>query len=68
VPEGGAPPPPQVDPSKPVISVIMIRNLGDKRFPAGVVTIVFGILFALTCNRLHARDKIAMANRAAASA
>jgi hypothetical protein len=68
VPEGTAPPPPQVDPSKPVISVIMTRNLGDKRFPAAVVAIVSGILFALTCNRLHAREKLSMAHHAAAGA
>ena len=30
----GTPPPPQADPDKPVISVIMVRDLGDLRFPA----------------------------------
>jgi hypothetical protein len=64
VPEGSAPPPPQVDPSKPVLSVIMVRDLGDLRFPAAMVTVVFTSLFALTCWRLHARDKLVMAHRA----
>lgn len=65
---GGAPPPPEADPSKPVISVVMQRDLGDKRFPAFMVTVVFGILFALTCNVLHRRDKAATMARAAAAA
>lgn len=67
-PPGGAPPPAQADPTKPVYTVIMERNLGDKRFPAAMVTLVFGTLFALTCNTLHRRDKAATLARAAAGA
>jgi hypothetical protein len=65
---GEAPPQPQVDPSKPVISIIMVRDLGDKRFPAFMLTLICGILFALTCWRLHARDKLVAAHLAAAGA
>ena len=65
-PPGGAPPTPQLDPKAPVISVIMIRSLGDLRFPAFMVTLVFGVLFFLTCWTLHRRDKIQAANRSAA--
>ncbi len=61
---GEAPPPPVVDESAPVVSVIMERNLGDLRFPAAMVTLSFGILFALTCNALHRRDKLVAQHRA----
>ncbi len=64
---GEAPPPAQPLLGAEVISVIMIRDLGDLRFPAAMVTIVFGILFALTCWRLHEREKVVMAHRAAAT-
>jgi hypothetical protein len=65
-PPGGAPPTPQLDPKAPLISVIMIRSLGDLRFPAFMVTLVFGVLFFLTCWTLHRRDKLQAANRSAA--
>ena len=64
-PPGEAPPTPKLDPSAPIMSVIMIRSLGDLRFPAFMVTLVFGILFFLTCWTLHRRDKIIAANRSA---
>jgi hypothetical protein len=63
---GQAPPTPEVDPDAPVESVILIRDYGDKRFPPFVVAVVSAILFALTCNALHRRDKIVTRNRAAA--
>lgn len=63
---GDAPPTPEADTSKPVYTVILERDVGDKRFPAFMVTLVFGILFALTCNVLHRRDKAATLARAAA--
>ncbi len=63
---GQAPPPPQVDESQPVLSVIMVRNLGDLRFPAAMTTLSCGLAFAFTCWRLHDREKLVMADRAAA--
>ena len=54
---GEAPPPPTVDEDQPVISVIMERNLGDRRFPAAMITIGSGSIFALLCYLLHLRDK-----------
>jgi hypothetical protein len=65
-PPGGTPPTPKVDPNAPVISVVMIRSLGDLRFPGFMLTIVAGTLFAITCNTLHRRDKRMARNRAAA--
>lgn len=65
---GEAPPSPVIDENAPVISVIMVRDLGDKRFPAGIFTTVFGILFALTCWTLHRRDSVIAQVRAGTSA
>lgn len=53
---GEAPPAPVVDPSKPVISVIMERNLGDRRFPGAMLTISSGIMFGVLASALHRRD------------
>jgi hypothetical protein len=66
-PPGGTPPTPKVDPNAPVISVVMIRSLGDLRFPGFMLFTVGGILFAITCNTLHRRDKRMAVARAAAS-
>ncbi|MGH9116834.1 MAG: hypothetical protein ACRD0A_02825 [Acidimicrobiales bacterium] len=62
---GQAPPAPQVDPDAPVESVILVRDYGDRRFPPFMVTVVSAVLFGITCNALHRRDKIAARNRAA---
>ena len=53
---GEAPPTPEPDPSKPVVSVVMERNLGDVRFPAAMLTIFSGMMFAVTLSMLHRRD------------
>jgi hypothetical protein len=63
---GEAPPAPEVDPDQPVESVILVRDYGDKRFPPFVVTLVSAVLFFLTCNTLHRRDRIVARHRAAA--
>lgn len=67
VPFGETPPKAEADPSAPVISVILERDLGDKRLPPFLVTVGSGILFAVTCNVLHRRDKAVMAARLAAA-
>jgi hypothetical protein len=64
---GETPPTPQPDPNAPVISVVMIRSLGDVRFPGFMLFISAGTLFCLTCWRLHVRDKRVTRNRAAAA-
>lgn len=56
--EPGQPPPtPTADDSQPVVSVIMERHLGDRRFPAAMLTIFSGIMFAVLCTQLHRRDQ-----------
>ena len=64
---GQALPTPEIDEDAPIVSVVMVRDLGDKRFPAFMVTLVFGALFALTCWSLHRRDAVVAARRAAAT-
>jgi hypothetical protein len=53
---GEAPPAPELDDDAPVISVVMVRDLGDKRFPAFMTTVFSAALFALFCWMLHRRD------------
>ncbi len=61
---GGAAPTPIIDESKPVITVLMTRNLGDLRFPSAMITIGSGLVFGLLCNMLHRRDRLVAAVRA----
>jgi hypothetical protein len=58
---------PQPDPSKPVVSVVMVRDLGSLRQPAFVIAVSTGMLFFVFCYALHLRDKSIMALRAAAA-
>ncbi len=56
--EPGQPPPrPRIDASKPVVSVIMARDLGDVRFPGAMLCLSSGIMFAVLCVQLHRRDR-----------
>lgn len=65
---GQAPPAPIIDEEAPIYTVIMERDRGALRLPAISFTIFSGIVFAITCNMLHRRDKLAAAQRAAAVA
>lgn len=53
---GEPPPAPVADESAPVVSVIMERNLGDRRFPGAMLTISSLIMFGVSCMALHRRD------------
>jgi hypothetical protein len=64
---GQAPPLPKADETKPVVSVIMVRDLGAKRLPSVGVMLFSGIVFAVCCNSLHRRDKLVAEARAAAA-
>ncbi len=63
---GEAPPKPVADADEPVISVVMIRNIGDRRFPAAMITIGSALIFALLCWVLNQRERILAANVARA--
>jgi len=53
---GAKPPTPEADPTQPVVSVIMERDLGDRRFPGVMLTVFSGLMFASTVLMLHRRD------------
>ena len=59
-------PPPRLepDPDRPVISVIMIRDLGNKRLKPALVAIGSFAIFVALCLMMHERDKALMATRA----
>ena len=65
---GQAPPVPMVQPGASTISVVMERNLGNKRFPPFEFTLGAGIGFALFAWQLHHKDRAIMAARAAYAA
>ena len=65
---GQPPPVPTADPTQPVISVIMIRDLGDLRFPPAMVTLGSLLIFGVLCNVLHRRDKLAHEHQEQAAA
>lgn len=48
---------PQPDPSKPLTTVVMLRDLGSLRLPPFLVMLASGVVFALSCYVLHHRDK-----------
>jgi hypothetical protein len=60
---GEPPPTPTADEDEPVVSVIMVRDLGDVRFPAAMLTIFSGIMFGVLCSMLHRRDQRVVAAR-----
>jgi hypothetical protein len=61
---GAAPPKPEADTTKPVVTILLIRDLGSLRLPSAVISFASFIIFAVTIYVLHRRDKIAMAARA----
>jgi hypothetical protein len=61
---GQAPSTPEADPDQPVISVVMLRDIGDRRFPAAMITIGSLLIFGLLCWVLHQRERILEANLA----
>ena len=61
----GEPPPTAfADETQPVISVVMVRDLGNLRFLPAMVTIGSFLIFCALCYMLHVRDKTAEENRA----
>ena len=63
---GGAPAPPTADPSKPMTTVVMVRDLGSLRQPPVFIATIAFVIFAIFCYLLHVRDKETWAAKAAA--
>jgi len=61
---GEAPPRAMADPTQPIISVVMIRDLGNLRVQPALIAIGSGLIFAALVYMLHERDKEAMRRRA----
>lgn len=57
---------PEIDESAPVTSVVMVRDLGKKRLPSVLIMLASLIVFGISCNALHRRDKAIWAAREAA--
>lgn len=60
-----APAPKNPDKTKPLTSVVMVRDLGSLRFPSFMVLLSSAIIFGIICNVLHRRDKEIWAAKAA---
>jgi hypothetical protein len=65
---GTAPKRPVVDENEPVVSVVMIRELGNLRQLPAMVTIGSLLIFLAFVYMLHERDKVAMARAAESGA
>lgn len=55
---GEAPPVPKVDPNAPVVSVVMVRDLGTERLIPAIYLVISLALFVFFVVVLHYRDKI----------
>lgn len=62
---GQAPKRPVVDETQPVISVVMVRDLGNLRLLPALVTLGSLMIFLALCYMLHERDKVVMERRLA---
>lgn len=62
---GQPPPTPEPDPDRDVISVVLVRDLGQRRVPAALTAIGAGAVFGLLCVMLHQRDKRVAEHRSA---
>jgi len=62
---GEAPKRPEVDLSEPVVSIVMIRNLGNLRLVPALIAIGSLLIFLGLVYMMHERDKLVMARQAA---
>jgi hypothetical protein len=65
---GHAPPLPKVDPTQPIIYVVMVRDLGQARVLPAVMFVISFALFVFFVVLLHYRDKTLRQNLAEAEA
>jgi hypothetical protein len=62
---GQPPPVPEADPNAQVISAVLVRDIGQRRLPAALLTIGCGLTFGLLCAMLHTRDRRVAEHRSA---
>ncbi|HEY3144641.1 MAG TPA: hypothetical protein VGJ86_26150 [Acidimicrobiales bacterium] len=64
--EAGQKPPPLVcDQTTDTISVVLVRDLGERRTLPALITLISGMIFGLLCYMLHVRDRVVMEHRSA---
>lgn len=63
-PPDEAPPTPEPDPSAPMVSLILQRDLGNLRFTPAAFAFFSFVMFGILANVLHRRDKAEAENRA----
>jgi len=62
---GQAPGRPEIDTTQPVVSIVMIRNLGNLRLVPALIAIGSLLIFLGLVYMMHERDKLVMARQAA---
>jgi hypothetical protein len=62
---GQAPPPPTAEPGSQVISVVLVRDIGQRRVPAAIMFLSFTTIFTVLCWMLHLRDRGVAEHRSA---
>lgn len=62
-PLGSPPLEPAPDTTKPVSTMVLVRDLGSVRFPPFLIALSSLLVFAVTCSVLHERDKQIMRAR-----
>lgn len=63
-PAGQAPPRPIADEDAPIVALVLERDLGNLRLNPAVFTFFCTVVFGITANALHRRDKMEAENRA----
>jgi hypothetical protein len=62
----GQPPPTlECDESADIISVVMVRDLGQRRTLPALITLISGLMLGLLCYMLHVRDRVVIEHRSA---
>jgi hypothetical protein len=61
---GEAPPTAEPDVSAPIVSLVLVRDLGNLRFTPAAFTFFSFVVFGILANTLHRRDKAEAENRA----
>ena len=62
---GEPPPEPVADEDAQVISAVLVRDSGQRRLPASLITIGSGLIFGLLCAMLHQRHRRVAEHRSA---
>jgi hypothetical protein len=62
---GQPPPVPAPDPDAQVISAVLVRDIGQRRLPAALITTGSALMLGLLCYMLHVRDRRVAEHRSA---